>query len=494
MAFSYFDFVPQDLARLSWVCAAAMAALLIQRVFTVPAHLRHLPRVPMLALLISYLSGDTEDVRIKRHILPYANEQGEGLVLVWALGRWMVHILDYKLAAQMSDNMSLYPKELPPDGLLLWRFIGNSNVLMTNGDKWRKHSRVIRDAFALPIPIDLFASLAKNLFAVISPPSSPQRTHTVDFSELAQRFALDAVGSSVLGHDFDAIRTESLFVREYNGIMHDIANPVYLIAPFLERIFPRKEVIRRMDSLVDGFKKLLQAKKDEPGDDMMTLMLKDPEMTDEELRDNMVVLFIAGHDTSAGGLSTLIYYLAIHPEIQEIARQEVLRVLGASADPSVGTLSATSLPYLNACIREALRINTPISYIVPRAPVDGVTLGKYYIPPNTSLIYNIYAVHHNDDVWGDPNVFRPARFLEKGTPRAAMNKDAWVPFATGARQCPARNFALYEQRALAVMLLREYEWTLPEASIHAKGLKNAFSPFALTLPHDLHVTFTKRQS
>ncbi|KAH7927491.1 cytochrome P450 [Leucogyrophana mollusca] len=488
-----FLFVAKDLPSSWWICAGLVVAFLIFHTFTVPSHLRHLPRVPIFPLLISYLSGEVEDVRIKRLILPYANERGEGLVLVWALGRWMIHILDYKLAAQMSDNMNLFPKELPPDGLLLWRFIGGSNVLMANGDKWRKHSRVIRDAFGLPIPVDLFTSLAKNLFAVISPPSSPSDSHTVDFSELAQRFALDAVGSSVLGHDFDAIRTESLFVREYNGIMHDIANPIYLIAPWLERIVPRKEVVNRMDSLVDKFKQLLQAKKDEPGDDMMTLMLKDPEMSDEELRDNMVVLFIAGHDTSAGGLSTLIYFLATHPEIQEAAREEVLRVLGPTADPSVGTLSATSLPYLNACIREALRINTPISYIVPRAPINGVTLGKYYIPPNTSLIYNIYAVHHNDSVWGDPKAFRPARFLEKGTPRAAMVKDAWVPFATGPRQCPARNFALYEQRALAVMLLREYEWSLPENSIHKNGLRNAFSPFALTLPHDLHITFTKKK-
>jgi cytochrome P450 len=186
-----------------------------------------------------------------------------------------------------------------------------------------------------------------------------------------------------------------------------------------------------------------------------------------------------------------VYFLATHPEIQAAAREEVLRVVGPTADPSVTSLSASSLPYVNACIREALRINTPVSYIVPRTTTDGVTLGKYYIPPNTSLIYNIYAVHHRDDVWGDPHVFRPNRFLEQ-TEKSPILKDAWVAFASGPRQCPARNFALYEQRALVVMLLREYEWSLPTDSIHKHGLKNAFSPFALTLPQDLHITFTKR--
>jgi hypothetical protein len=65
--------------------------------FTVPSHLRHLPCVPIFALLKSYLSGEVEDARIKRLILPFANEKGEGVVLVWALGRWMVHILDEKV-------------------------------------------------------------------------------------------------------------------------------------------------------------------------------------------------------------------------------------------------------------------------------------------------------------------------------------------------------------------------------------------------------------
>jgi hypothetical protein len=86
-----------DLATLWWSFSSLAAALVIFHLFTVPSHLRHLPHVPIFPLLVSYLSGEVEDVRIKRLILPYANERGEGLVLVWALGRWMIHILDHKV-------------------------------------------------------------------------------------------------------------------------------------------------------------------------------------------------------------------------------------------------------------------------------------------------------------------------------------------------------------------------------------------------------------
>ena len=84
-------------ATLCWSFSSLVIAFVIFRLSTVPSHLRHLPRVPIFPLLVSYLSGEVEDVRIKRLILPYANERGEGLVLVWALGRWMIHILDYKV-------------------------------------------------------------------------------------------------------------------------------------------------------------------------------------------------------------------------------------------------------------------------------------------------------------------------------------------------------------------------------------------------------------
>jgi len=81
-----------------WCFLSSLAiAIVISQLFTVPSHLQHLPRVPILPLLISYLSGEVDNMRIKRLVLPYANEKGEGLVLVWALGRWMIHILDYKV-------------------------------------------------------------------------------------------------------------------------------------------------------------------------------------------------------------------------------------------------------------------------------------------------------------------------------------------------------------------------------------------------------------
>ncbi|KAH7887152.1 hypothetical protein F5I97DRAFT_1111109 [Phlebopus sp. FC_14] len=84
----------------------------------------------------------------------------------------------------------------------------------------------------------------------------------------------------------------------------------------------------------------------------------------------------------------------------------------------------------------------------------------------------------------DPEVFRPEPFLE-----GSKERQSWFPFSVGPRQRPGQNYAQYELRTLATMLLRCCGWGLPEGSMHADGIKNALSTFALTLPQDLDITF-----
>jgi cytochrome P450 len=95
--------------------------------------------------------------------------------------------------------------------------------------------------------------------------------------------------------------------------------------------------------------------------------------------------------------------------------------------------------FLNACIKEALRINSPISLLPARWTVEPVILGKYFIPQGTSVVPNICAVHHNPVNWPEPEKFDPYRFIEART-RPIVN----IPFGIGPRQCVARQFSLFE--------------------------------------------------
>ncbi|KAF9464281.1 cytochrome P450 [Collybia nuda] len=463
----------------------------VKWVFTPPAELRHLPRAPILPLLWSYASGEVEDVRIKRLLLPFANEKGEGVVLVYALGRWIVHILDHQIAKKLSENVNLWPKEEPPDAMLLWRFVGKTNVILSNGAAWTRHSHVVKSALSRNLPIHEFVSLANKLFTKMG------NGGLIQWDDYTMRFTLDAVGSTALGHNFRAIEDDhSPFVKQYNEVMDAISNPLFIVFPKLENWFPRKKIIANIDSLVSKFQGILNHKKENKGNDMLTYMLEEPGMTDEEYRDNMVVFFIAGHDTTAGAMSSLVYYLAKQPELQERAREEVLAALG-NDEPNLTNLR--KMNFVQACIRESLRINTPITYMVPRASAQPVDLkasnGKtYYLPPRTSVIFNITSIHHNETNWPNAASFVPERFLGKSEKdEVRVDASLWLPFALGPRQCPARNFAMYELRTLTAMLLQNWEWTLPKDSPHENYPKNGFSAFALSLPKDMYINFKKRK-
>lgn len=120
-----------------------------------------------------------------------------------------------------------------------------------------------------------------------------------------------------------------------------------------------------------------------------------------------------------------------------MARDEVISILGGRTEPSLKDLSDTT--FLNACIKEALRINSPISLLPARWTIEPVTLGKYAIPAGTSIVPNVCAVHHNDDNWPEAQKFDPYRFINTRQ-KAAIN----IPFGTGPRQCVARQFSLFE--------------------------------------------------
>ncbi|KAI0752873.1 cytochrome P450 [Daedaleopsis nitida] len=421
------------------VCFVALLAYSLYSWTIVPSHLRHKPTVPLLPLLLSYLRGEVEEQRVKRLVLPFAHRARTNVVVVFSLGEWIVHVVDGKIGRQLLENRSVR-KHQPPPEMLLWHLTGRDNVFMSEGEMWKRHSRVVRDALHRKVPIAEFVHLPRKTFSLMG---KGGRVRWNDYTHC--RFTLDAVGTTVIGYDFEALdKPDGSFVRQYHDVMEAIANPPYIFIPSLERWLPRNNVRKVVDDFIDRFRVLLELKRKEPGDDMITYMFEDPEMSETEFRDNVIITFIAGHDTTAGALSSFVFYLGDHQDVQERVRQEVLSVMGQD-EPRIEHFA--KMPYLHAVICEALRLNNPSNITIPRIADIPLQAGDYTIPPRAPFVLNMCA-------------------------------------------CPARMFSLYEQRVLISMLLREYRWTVPRDSIHVGGnIKNAFSPFALSLPYDVDIDF-----
>jgi cytochrome P450 len=175
----------------------------------------------------------------------------------------------------------------------------------------------------------------------------------------------------------------------------------------------------------------------EERDDVMSLLLQaryedGSAMTDVDLRDELMTLLLAGHETTAMSLAWALERLARHPE--------ALRGVVAEAEAGGG-------PYTEAAIRETLRI-CPVFAVVARKVKQPFELGGYTIPPGVTIMPSPVLVHHRPDIYPQPDEFRPERFLDR-----PPGTYTWIPFGGGVRRCLGSGFALLEMQVVLSTLL-----------------------------------------
>ena len=204
-----------------------------------------------------------------------------------------------------------------------------------------------------------------------------------------------------------------------------------------------------------------------PQDLLSALMFsKDPDtgdtMDDEQLRGELLTLYVAGHETTAWLLSWSIHFIAKHPAIGQKMRAEVALLEGRP--PTVEDLS--HLPYCKMILQETLRMRPPVWFLQRQSAVPLTINGRDY-PKNAMFFILVYANHHNPVIFPDPMTFIPERWekdAEKNLP-----KGAYTPFATGSRICIGNGFAMMEAQLLIALMMQKFEFTVLDEPQLAKG-------------------------
>lgn len=176
-------------------------------------------------------------------------------------------------------------------------------------------------------------------------------------------------------------------------------------------------------------------------------------MSDQQVRDEIVTLFIAGHETTATALAWALYLLARHPEAYARAREEARSLPGAS-------VTHADLPALGYCLRvfkEAMRLYPPIYFFGRQATAD-VTIGGHALPRNQIVLISSYALHHRAEIWPDPERFDPSRFEHAAEEK--RHRQAYLPFSAGPRTCIGNLFALMEGPIVLATILRRLDLEL----------------------------------
>jgi cytochrome P450 len=175
----------------------------------------------------------------------------------------------------------------------------------------------------------------------------------------------------------------------------------------------------------------------------------------DELKDQVLVLLFAGHETLTSAIASFCLLLARHPEVSDRARAEQMELIQSNPEINADTLK--QMPYLDAVMKEVLRFVPPVGGAFRKVKQDFEYKG-FRIPQGWTVIYQINQSHQDETVYSDPDTFNPDRFLENAQDKAKLF--SYVPFGGGMRECLGKEYARLEMKIFGAMLLRQYRWEL----------------------------------
>jgi cytochrome P450 len=279
--------------------------------------------------------------------------------------------------------------------------------------------------------------------------------------DLALKVILRAVFGLDPGARFDALRTrlQEMLVFGDRPISLMPPKPESLPARIAERIGPFAHFVR-MQEEVDEIVFALIAERQADGadrDDVLTMLLEarhedSSPMSEQEIRDELLTLLVAGHETSASSLAWSFARLVHEPAV--LAR--LVEEIDAGEDA-----------YVTATIQETLRIRPVLPNVAPRLVAKPIEVGDWTYQPGCSLVANSYLIHHDPDIYPDPHSFRPERFLDQ-TPGTYT----WIPFGGGRRRCLGASFAMLEMKVVLRTLLGACEVSAPGGAVEVAQRRN----------------------
>lgn len=191
------------------------------------------------------------------------------------------------------------------------------------------------------------------------------------------------------------------------------------------------------------------------GSDILSLLISTrdeagKQMTDEELHDELMTLLLAGHETTATAVAWALYWIHRHPPVHQTLLAE-LNSLGQTPQPT----AIVQLPYLTAVCNETLRICPVAIVTVPREVKEPAELSGYRLEPGTRLYGCIYLTHQRQDLYPEPQLFKPERFLER-----QFSPYEFLPFGGGVRRCIGEVLAQFEMKLILATILSRYQLAL----------------------------------
>ncbi len=398
-----------------------------------PSNLPPGPRTP----------GTLNTLKFQRRTTALLEEARERYGHLWTLrlvgGTTFVLVSDPK---RIEDVLTADPEVLYGEARLATPLVGEQSVLVAQGQEHAAKRELLQPLFRgehVQRYRDLMTTICEQELATW-PLNEP-----MPLLPRLQRITLTVVMSAIFGVT-GGERQESLRASVH-GVLDWGSSPWRMAGhqfKYMRGWGPPKSFLRVLEPVdTQVFEEIERARKDprlEERDDILALLVQahhddGSPMTDGEIRDQLVTLLIQGHTSTANGIAWALERLMRHPEIQNRLRAE---------------LEAGSDDYLDAVVKETLRLRPPLPFVMRRVNKP-FPLGEYELQPGTMIACNLYILHRRDDLYPEPDLFRPERFLDREPDRFT-----WIPFGGGGgRGCIGASFALSEVKVVLRTLMRQ---------------------------------------
>ncbi len=336
--------------------------------------------------------------------------------------------------------------------------LGNG-LLTSEGDFWRKQRRLAQPAFhreRIAAHAAVMVDYTERMLADWS--HGEIRDAQADMMRLTLQIVAKTLFGADVGDDAaDASEAMETGMRAFTARVSKIINlPEWVPTPMNLRARRARE---RLDRIIYGFIADRRAGGEDQGDLLSMLLHAQDEddggrMSDRQLRDEAMTLFMAGHETTANTLAWAWYLLALHPDVEAKLHAELDAVI-PDRPPTFDDLPR--LPYAEMVITETLRL-FPTVWLLGREAIEPCQVGGYDVPVGHTVFMSQWVIHRDPRFFDDPLAYRPDRWadgLSKRIPRYA-----WFPFGGGPRICIGNSFAMMESVLLLATIARRYRLTL----------------------------------
>ncbi len=391
----------------------------------------------------------------------------------------------------LVENAQNYTKG--PGYELLSSLLGRG-LVTSEGDHWRRHRKLVQPVLHRERLVVFARAMAEAVAEEGDElAAAARRGETVDMFQHMSELALRIIARTVLGSD---VRDREAEVHHAAGIVFDRVESLSVSRLRYLELLPggnrlrwilraasalptpgRKRFDEAIATLNDVIYDVVARRRsqgvgpDGPSDLVGVLLrasdaerAEGPGFSDEDLRDEVMTMFVAGHETVATTLTWAFYLLALHPEYQRQIREEANEVLGDRAP------TFADLPQLRTAERvfkEALRLY-PAIWRFSRWAVGPDRLGGYDVPAGSVVTISPYLLHRNPAYWSDPEVFDPSRFEADDSPEPP--RGVYIPFGAGRRMCPGASFGTAEAQIVLSTLCRRVAFEVPP------GFEPSFEP------------------